>query len=194
MRVFSHLYRRVLRWAGHPHAPWYLAALSFAEASFFPIPPDVMLLPMALAKPERGLSFASLATAASVAGGLLGYAIGHFGLELVTPWLHTFGYWNAYTEVAHWFELYGFWVVLLAGFSPIPYKVFTIAAGALSLSLIPFLLASAAGRGGRFFLVTLLVSWGGPKVEPYLERYIDRIGWATVVFAAVVLVAWRMVR
>ncbi|MCP1676177.1 membrane protein YqaA with SNARE-associated domain [Natronocella acetinitrilica] len=181
IRVFSRMYEQTLRWAAHRYAPRYLAVLSFAESSFFPIPPDVMLAPMALARPNRALHFAALTTVFSVLGGLFGYLIGYFAIELVMPLIVQFGQLGAYEQAQDWFMEYGFWVVLIAGFSPIPYKVFTIAAGALILPVIPFVLASLVGRGGRFFLVALLVGWGGPRVEPLLKRYIDWLGWGTVI-------------
>jgi len=180
MALFGRLYDWTLRGSAHPRAPWFLALLSFAESSFFPIPPDVMLAPMSLARPHRALHFALLATIASTVGGLAGYAIGHYAMEVVTPIFHDLGYWHSYLKVKSWFAEWGFWIVFVAGFSPIPYKVFTITAGALGVALLPFTLASAIGRGGRFFLVALLVAWGGPRIEPLLRRYIDGIGWATV--------------
>lgn len=187
MRMFSDLYDRVLRWSARTDAPWYLGALSFAESSFFPVPPDVMLMPMTLARPGRAWWFASLTTVASVAGGVFGYLIGFYALELVTPLLHRAGWWEPYLQARAWFTEWGVWVVFLAGFSPIPYKVFTIASGAAALALVPFIAASAAGRGARFFLVAALVRWLGPRVEPALRRHVDLIGW--IVVAAAVL-AW----
>ncbi|MEX0732064.1 MAG: YqaA family protein [Aquisalimonadaceae bacterium] len=178
--LFSRLYTLTLRWAAHRHAPRYLAVLSFAESSFFPIPPDVMLMPMALAQPARAMRFALLTTVASVLGGLFGYLIGYFAMEMVEPLLSGAGHMETLRQAQAWFHAYGFWVVLLAGFSPIPYKIFTIAAGGLALPILPFLLASLVGRGSRFFLVAALVAWGGPKVEPWIRRYVDRIGWASV--------------
>lgn len=185
MKLFSPLYRRAMQWSRHPHAPWYLGALSFTESSFFPVPPDVMLAPMCLANPRRALAFALLTTLASVAGGLLGYAIGHFALDAVLPWLQESRYWPAYQTAVAWFDRWGVWAVFLAGFSPIPYKVFTIAAGALSMALLPFTLASIVGRGLRFFLVASLMAWGGARMEAMLNRYVDRLGWATVALIAV---------
>jgi membrane protein YqaA with SNARE-associated domain len=181
MRLFEALYDRVLDWAGHRKAPWYLGGLSFAESSFFPIPPDVMLAPMVLARPSRAWFFAALTTLASVAGGVLGYLIGLLAFELVAPLLHRAGYWDAYLDAHAWFERWGVWVVFLAGFSPIPYKVFTITAGALSMALLPFVIASLVGRGARFFLVAAMMRWGGPRFDPLLRRYIDWIGWGAVV-------------
>lgn len=161
MRLFSPLYARAMQWARHRHAPAYLGTMSFAESSFFPVPPDVMLAPMCLARPERAWSFALLTTLTSVAGGLAGYAIGHFAFDAIAPWLQTTPYWAGYQNAVAWFEQYGFWAIFIAGFSPIPYKAFTIAAGALSMALLPFALASCVGRGARFYLVAGLMKWGG---------------------------------
>lgn len=191
MKIFSPLYERAMRWSRHPRAPWYLAGLSFAESSFFPIPPDVMLAPMALASPRRAPWFALLTTLASVAGGLLGYLIGYFAFDAIQPWLRDSSYWPAYEQAVRWFEQWGFWAIFVAGFSPIPYKVFTIAAGVAAMPLLPFALASLIGRGGRFFLVAGLMAWGGERMEGVLRRYVDRIGWATVVAVALGVLAYR---
>ncbi len=181
MRLFSSLYSRTMQWSRHPHAPRYLAGLSFAESSFFPIPPDVMLAPMSLAMPQKAWYYAGLTTLASVLGGLLGYLIGLFAFDLIEPHLHDWGYWDAYLLAKGWFDRWGFWAIFLAGFSPIPYKVFTITAGVISMALLPFVLASAIGRGARFFLVAGLMSWGGERMEQALHRYVDRVGWLLVV-------------
>ncbi len=183
--IFSALYDLMLRWAAHRHAPWYLGSLSFAESSFFPIPPDVMLAPMTLARPERAWRYAMLTTATSVLGGLAGYFIGAFGIEWIEPKLHQFGYHEAYLHGREWFTEWGALAVLLAGFSPIPYKVFTIAAGALSLSLPVFALMSVIGRGARFFLVAGLIRWGGPSMEAGLRRHADTLGWVLVLGAVI---------
>lgn len=185
MRLFSGLYERVRRWVQHPHAQRYLAALSFAESSFFPIPPDVMLAPMCLVQPQRAWRFAALTTLASVAGGVLGYLIGMLAFEAIDPWLHRLGYWEAYLLARDWFERWGFLAIFVAGFSPIPYKVFTISAGVVSMAPVPFIIASAVGRGARFFLVSGLMVWGGERMEQALRRYIDIVGWAVVVLAVV---------
>ena len=185
MKLFSALYARTMRWSRHRHAPWYLGGLSFAESSFFPIPPDVMLAPMSLANPPRAWRFALIATLASVAGGLLGYLIGQYGFDAIEPWLRTTKYWASYEVAVEWFGRWGFWAVFVAGFSPIPYKVFTIAAGALSMALLPFTVASLIGRGARFFLVAGLMAWGGARMEAALHRTVDRLGWATVALVAI---------
>ena len=185
MKIFSHLYGTVLVWARHRYATWYLMMLAFAESSFFPIPPDVMLVPMTLAQPKRAWRYASLATVSSVVGGVFGYLIGMFAFELIQPWLHQFGYWDRFQTTVDWFSKWGFWVVMLAGFSPIPYKVFTIAAGTVGMVFVPFVLASIVGRGGRFFLVAALIWWGGERMDNLLRSYIDRLGWLFVIIAVV---------
>ncbi|MBA3563234.1 MAG: DedA family protein [Gammaproteobacteria bacterium] len=185
MRIFSALYTRVLAWSAHPHAKWYLGGLSFAESSFFPIPPDVMLAPMTLARPDQGMRYALITTVTSVLGGVAGYLIGFFAFEAVEPLLKDVGYWEHYLRARAWFENWGFWAIFIAGFSPIPYKVFTIAAGALLMNLPLFVLASVLSRGARFFLVAGLVMWGGARMEAHMRRHIDTIGWATVVLLVV---------
>lgn len=184
MSVFSALYDRALSWAAHPHAERYLAGLSFAESSFFPIPPDVMLAPMTLAQPERGWRFAFLTTVASVTGGIAGYAIGWWALDAIEPLLRSLGYWDSYIRSTEWFETWGFLAVLAAGFTPIPYKIFTIAAGALHLLLPVFVVASFVGRGGRFFLVAGLVVWGGEPMQRRLRQHVDTLGWLLIVAVA----------
>ena len=185
MSLFSSLYAWTMRWSRHPRAPWFLGGLSFAESSFFPIPPDVMLAPMAMANPKKAWYYAALTTLTSVLGGMLGYFIGLYFIETIEPMLHSYGYWEKYQLASNWFAEYGFWAVLIAGFSPIPYKVFTISAGAASMLMLPFIVASIIGRGARFFLVAALMAWGGPKAEQLLHKYVDRIGWAVVVLAVV---------
>ncbi len=177
--MFDRIYRKTLHYARHRHASRYLVALSFAESSFLPVPPDVMLIPMALSSPRSAWRLAMLTTIASVVGGLLGYGIGYFAMVAVEPWLHQWGYWEAYLTARHWFEQWGFWAVFIAGFSPIPYKVFTIAAGSMAMNPLAFILASCIGRGGRFFLVAGLIAWGGERLEQTIYRHINRIGWAT---------------
>jgi len=185
MRLFSRLLDIVMGWAEHRHASYYLAGLSFAESSFFPIPPDVMLAPMTLAKPEKAWQFALVTTIASVVGGIAGYLIGMFAFELVEPLLHRAGYWNRYLDAREWFAVWGVWVVFLAGFSPIPYKIFTITAGVVGMVFLPFVVASFVGRGARFFLVAWLMRIGGSKMEDILKKYIDRIGWLIVIVVVV---------
>lgn len=177
-----------MRWAVHRHAQWYLVSLSFAESSFFPIPPDVMLAPMVLADNKKAWRYAVMTTVASVMGGMLGYLIGYFAFEAIKPWVMESGYGGYYQQAVSWFEQWGIWTILIAGFSPIPYKVFTIAAGAISMLFLPFVLASLVGRGARFFLVTALIVWGGERMEGAIKKYVDWLGWGLVGLIAVVLI------
>ncbi len=193
MRLFGPWYERALRWAAHPHAPGYLVALSASESVIFPVPPDVMLAPMTLARPSRWLRFASLCTIASVLGGLLGYLLGAFALEAVLPWIERAGKLDTFHQVQELFVRYGFWIVFVAGFTPIPYKVFTIASGAAGIGLLPFVLGSLIGRGGRFFLVAGLIRIGGQRMEGILRRYVEALGWAVVVILGVALL-WLELR
>ena len=180
MKLFSPLYDRAIQWSKHPQAAKYLAGLSFAEASFFPIPPDVVLMPMSLSQPQKAMHFAWIATLFSTLGGLLGYGIGYWGFETIHPWLIELGYAQKIEQVQKFFELYGVWVVFIAGFSPIPYKLFTITAGAAQMALFPFLMAAFVGRGLRFFLVAWLMKIGGERYQAKIRASVDWIGWSVV--------------
>ena len=185
MRLFSALYGRVMQWSRHQYATYWLALVSFTESSCFLIPPDVMLAPMSLAKPHKAWFYAGLTTVASVLGGLFGYLIGAYAFQFIEPWLHSLNYMHAYHTAEDWFQQWGFWAIFLAGFTPIPYKIFTIASGALGMALIPFVVGSTIGRGMRFFLVAGLMRWGGERLEAKLHTWIDRIGWATIIVVTV---------
>lgn len=192
MRLFSPLYDRVMSWSRHRHAPWYLGGLSFAESSFFPIPPDVMLAPMCMAQPARAWWFALLTTLASVAGGVAGYLIGLLAFDLVAPLVTGDGRYAAvFGRAQSWFEVWGVLAVFVVGFAPIPYKVFTITAGFLSMAILPFVLASAVGRGARFFLVAALMAWGGERMERQLRRYVDMLGWLVVALVVVLVILFH---
>lgn len=169
-------------------APKYLAMLSFLESFILPFPPpDVMLAPMSVARPERAMRYASVTLIASVVGGLTGYLIGAFLFDQVQPFLIAWGYQQKFETVMDWFEIWGFWAVLVAGFSPVPYKLFTLSAGVLSLAIIPFIVASVIGRGLRFFLLAWCLAKFGPSIEKKLIQYIERIGWAVVIILAILI-------
>lgn len=192
MKIFTSLYDACLRWARHKHAEKYLAGLSCAESTFFPVPPDVMLAPMVLSQTEKAWRYALVTTIASVVGGILGYLLGMFAYEAwIEPLVMQMGYAAKLAKAELWFADYGVWVVFLAGFSPIPYKVFTISAGALTMAFIPFVIASAIGRGMRFFLVAALMKYGGPPMEAKLKDYIEYIGWGVVLLAIVAYLVYR---
>lgn len=194
MKLFGPLYERALRWAQHPRAPRFLGALSFAESSFFPVPPDVMLVPMALAQPQRAWALAWLTTWTSVLGGLMGYGLGWLARTSIEPWLLASHYAAAYQQAVAWFGRWGALTVFVAGFSPIPYKIFTIAAGSLAMPLLPFVAASFVGRGARFFLVAALLRWGGTRLQARIRHHIDHLGWAMVVLAVLAGIGYALLR
>ena len=192
MKLFTRLYDYTISLSRHPQAERYLFALSFAESSFFPVPPDAMLVPMTLAKPKCGWRYAFITTIASVIGGLFGYLIGLLALDAIEPFLVRFGYWDSYLEATNWFLEWGFMAVFIAGFSPIPYKVFTIAAGALNMLLPVFVLASLIGRGSRFFLVAGVLLWGGESMEKKIRNHIEKIGWFLLVMGVIFYLVLRL--
>ena len=174
--------RRLYDWAmglaESRHAPAGLFAVSFAESSFFPIPPDVMLAPMVLAKPQKAYFYAALCTLASVLGGIAGYAIGYF-LTPVGHWLLALmGHAEGDAQFRAWFDQWGLWVILIKGLTPIPYKLVTIAAGLAHFDLFTFIWASVVTRGGRFFLTATLLKYFGPAIRAEVER---RLGLYTAI-------------
>ncbi len=183
--LFRGLYEKTMTLAAHRHAERYLAAISIIESIFFPIPTALMVAPMAVARPHRAIQIALIATVTSVLGGLFGYALGFFAIEMVEPLLQEWGKWDKYMVAHEWFKEWGFWAVAIAGFTPLPFKVFTITAGALSMNLGMFLLSALIGRAGHFFLVSLLMAWAGPKLEPVVRKYIEWVSWGTLVLAFV---------
>jgi membrane protein YqaA with SNARE-associated domain len=193
VKIFEKLYHSVISASASKGAPFALSMLSFVESFILPFPPpDVMLAPMSLAQPRRALYFASLTLIASLFGGVVGYLIGAYGFDIVAPYIQQWGYQEVFDKAVSWFKIWGFWAVLVAGFSPVPYKIFTISAGLLSLAFIPFMLASFIGRGTRFFLVALILAHFGPAIEARLMRYIEYIGWAIVVILCIVILYFSL--
>jgi membrane protein YqaA with SNARE-associated domain len=179
--MFESLYQSVIRASSSKRAPSLLSFLSFVESFILPFPPpDVMLAPMSLARPNRAVYFATITLIASLVGGAVGYLIGAYGYDLAQPYIQQWGYQPVFDKATDWFSVWGFWAVLVAGFSPVPYKIFTISAGVLHLAFLPFMLASLVGRGARFFLVALLLAKYGPSIEKKLLKYVEQIGWAVV--------------
>lgn len=165
------LYLRTLALAASPRAPWWLAAVSFAESSFFPIPPDVLLVPMALARPGRAWHLAMICTISSVVGGVLGYLIGYAVFDqLARPIIHLYGYSEKFAAFQAMYAEWGLWIILIKGLTPIPYKIVTIASGAAHFDFWVFLAASIVTRGGRFFLVATLLHFWGDAVRDFIER------------------------
>lgn len=186
LKCFSFLYDKTIQWSSHRHAPYYLAGVSFAESSFFPIPPDVMLVSMGLAFPRRSWQYAFIATLFSVMGGILGYLIGLYAMEFVEPYILASSYALKYRQIEHWFALHGVWMVILAGFTPFPYKLFTITAGAMQMAFFPFIVGSIIGRGMRFFLVSTLLYFAGERLQIRLRQSIDFLGWLMLLIVVIV--------
>jgi membrane protein YqaA with SNARE-associated domain len=165
------LYDWVMKKAAHPKAIWWLAGISFAESSFFPIPPDVMLVPMVLANRQRAWVIAGVCLVASVLGGMLGYYIGYALLETVGQWIiQLYGMQDGLIGFQEWYAEYGLWVILIKGATPIPYKIVTIASGIAHFSLPIFIAASIVTRGIRFYLVAGLLYWYGEPIRAFIER------------------------
>jgi len=168
--MLRRMYDWVMGMAASRHAPTSLFAVSFSESSFFPIPPDVMLAPMVLARPDRAWHYAALCSVASVLGGILGYVIGFF-LQDMGLWLMKItGHAGGLAEFQCWYDKYGVWVILAKGLTPIPYKLVTIASGLAAFSFPMFIIASVITRSARFFLVAYVVKKFGPTLLPVIER------------------------
>jgi membrane protein YqaA with SNARE-associated domain len=180
--MFRPLYDKVLQWAGHRRALWVMGVVSFLESSVFPIPPDVMLVPMVLANRRRAFTIALVCTVTSVLGGLLGYAIGYWLLETAGAWLiRTYGLGAALEEFRRGFEQYGIWIILVKGLTPIPYKLVTIASGAAHFDLFTFVWASVLTRGARFYLLAALLWRFGEPIRAFIERRLEVLTWAFLV-------------
>ncbi len=181
-------YDWVLGWADHRYGGLALLLLAFVESSVFPIPPDVLLMALALGKPGAAFRFALICSVGSVAGGLAGYLIGWLLMDgLGRPIIELYNAQAAYAEVEQRFVEYGGWAVAIAGFTPIPYKVFTIAAGATQLSLSSFVLASVVSRSARFFLISGLIYYYGPTIKVFIDKYFNIL---TIVFTVLVLLGF----
>lgn len=178
-------YHWTLSWAEHPFAGRALFCIAVIEASVFPIPPDILLIALALARPLSAFKYAGLSTAGSVVGAMIGYAIGMFLFTTVAqPVIDFYHAAERFEHVQEWFVEYGVAIILLAGFSPIPFKIFTIAAGAFGLPFLPFVLASIVSRGARFYLEAALLRWGGDRLRAFVEKYFE---WLTIAVAIVVV-------
>lgn len=173
-RLHRRMYDWVLHWAETPYALPALFILAFAESSFFPIPPDVLLIALVLGARSRWFRYAAVCTVASVVGGILGYAIGYGLMESIGKRIIAFYQAEAYYErVMDWYRLYDYWIVFIAALTPIPYKVFTIASGAFHMNLLGFTLISIFGRGARFFAVAGLLYLFGPPMKRLIDKYFD---------------------
>ena len=190
--MLRRLYDRVLALAGSPRAGLWLAVVSFAESSFFPVPPDALLIPMVLARPDRAWRLAFVCTVASVAGGALGYLIGYALFDvLAAPILRAYHYQDAFAAFQAKYAQWGLWVILIKGLTPIPYKIVTIASGAARFNFGLFMLASAATRGVRFFVVAALLRRYGETMRAFIEK---RLTLVTTAFALALVAGFLLLR
>jgi len=181
--VLQGLYNWVLNLSAKPNAIWALAGISFIESSIFPIPPDIMLIPMVLAAPTRWFKIAFVCTIASVLGGMAGYAIGYFAYETVgRPVLELYAYGDKFVEFQNKYNEYGEWIVFIAGTTMFPYKLVTIASGVTQLDITSFTLTSILARGIRFFLVAMILWWLGPPVREFIEKRLGLVFTVFIVF------------
>jgi len=201
MKLFKPLYEIALKWAAHPKAPWYLGALSFVEAIIFPVMPEVMLAPMVLAKPERWARYATISLVGSVLGALVGYALGHWAFDFVRPLLADLGwlprideYVAELTKDVQQHPWSAFWTLVLAGFLPIPLKIFTWASGIVGVPMLAFVASMIVGRGKRVFLLAGAIRLGGPRAEAALHRWIEPIGWLAVGLLVAVFIYFKFIR
>jgi len=186
------LYDSVLALAASRHAPAWLMVISFAESTFFPVPPDALLIPMCLARPDRALRYAAMCTVASVLGGLLGYVIGYGLFELLAaPLIALYKYEAAFQQFKAMYDQYGLWVVLVGGFTPVPYKIVTIASGAASFNVPLFIVSSIVARGARFFIVAFLLQRYGERMREFIEQ---RLALLTVLGAAGVILGFAALK
>jgi len=195
-----HWHRRLYDWVIHfadtRHGERVLFALSFAESSFFPLPPDVLLGPLTLGAPKKWFRFALSCSIASVIGGLLGYAIGVFLWTTIQSWVYAhlggIGLTQAnFTKFQNWYDEYDFWIVFLCGFTPLPYKVCTISAGAAGINLPGFVIASTISRSARFFLVAGLFGWKGERIRPVIEKYFN---WFSLAVGALIVGGFLVIK
>lgn len=186
------LYDWVLHWAETPYGVKALFLFAFAESSFFPVPPDVLLIALALSIPARAFWFATVCSLGSVLGGILGYFLGFQFMELLgLPILKFYGAMDKFTEIHLLYQQYEAWAVGIAGFTPIPYKVFTIAAGAFRVDFGVFVLASLVSRSARFFLVALLIYWYGEPIKRFIDRYFNLLSF---LFVALLILGFVVVK
>ena len=172
--MLKNLYKWVLKWADTPYGGWALFIFAFSESSFFPIPPDVLLIALAVGKPKKALTFALICSIGSVLGGILGYLIGWQFMAVVGHKIIAFyGLTEKVATMASLYNQYNAWAVGIAGFTPIPYKVFTITAGAFKINFLIFVLASTVSRSARFFLVGGLIFMFGPRIQVFIDTYFN---------------------
>ncbi len=190
--MLRRLYDWVLHWAETPYGTWALFALAFCESSFFPIPPDVLLITLSVVLPKKSLRYALVCSVGSILGGCFGYLIGwQFMATVGDAIIRFYGLTDKYEYIQQLYSLYDAWVVGIAGFTPIPYKVFTITAGAFRINFIVFLLASAVSRSARFFIVGGLIYLFGPKIHSFIERYFNALA---IIFIILLILGFVLIK
>lgn len=186
------IYDSVFHLSKENGAIYWLFAIAFIESSFFPIPPDVMLIPMILAAPKKAWSIASVATVGSVIGAYLGYAIGFYFFQLIAePLLNFYGYLEKFNYFKDLYNQYGAWIVFGAGITPFPYKIITIASGVVHMNLIVFTIASIIARGMRFFLVAWLLKKYGETMREFIEK---NLGWLSILFLLLLIGGFAVIK
>lgn len=186
------IYDYIINLSSNKHALWWLFAISFIESSFFPIPPDIMLIPMILATPKQAWKIAGVCTIASVIGAYLGYVIGIFFFDLIAkPLLEFYGYLDKFNEFKNLYSEYGAWIVFGAGITPFPYKIITIASGVVHLNLVIFTIASIIARGLRFFVIAWLLKTYGEKMRLFIEK---NLGWLSVLFLVLLIGGFLLIK
>jgi len=182
MRWMRGLYDWTISWAEKPQGTWALFLIAFAESSFFPIPPDVLLIALCVGAVTKSYRFAAICTLGSLLGGIAGYGVGLYGFEMIgEPIVKAYHGEPVMEKIKTWYDTYGFWGNLLAAVTPIPYKVFTIASGAFEFSFTSFMLASVIGRSLRFFAVATLLFFFGPQIKAFIEKYFNLCAWAFMI-------------
>lgn len=191
MKLFTYFYDKTIALAGHKNALIWINFVSFIEAIFFPIPPDVMIAPMAIAKPNQAVKIAWYVAFFSVLGGITSYAIGYFASDWTMNFITQMNWLEQYKQAQSWFVAWGVVVVFIAGFSPIPFKVFTLCAGLFQMAFLPFVLIAFISRLARYLIVANLFAWGGVKYEAKLKKYIEIIGWLSVLFVIIIYLIYK---
>ena len=191
-KLIHQMYDKVLALSSRPNAMFWLFVVAFAESSFFPIPPDIMIIPMVLATPDKAWRIAGLAMLASVIGGYFGYGIGMFGYETIAkPLIEFYGYTHAFDDFSNYYHQWGVWIVFMAGITPFPYKVITITSGVLGLNIWVFGIASILARGIRFYLIAFLLKRFGAPMKVFIEK---NMGILTIVFVALLFAGFYVIK
>lgn len=183
--IFKAFYDRCMSWAEHKHRERYLVGVSIFESFIFPLPTALLMIPMVIATPNKWVRLATITTVMSALGALVGYFLGNVLITVIEPWIINMGWWDQLLMAKDEFAKHGVWAVAIGAITPAPFKLFTITAGMLSMSLLPFIMAALLGRAVHFYLIAGLMAWAGPKMEPTIRKYIEWLGWAVILVAVI---------